>query len=146
MSDFEEKFGLSWLRKVQREAKSFSPYRRYDYDWPWYPKKRIDDFDRIEALLKSTSLPPCWTQTDDKSTYTYTVDMPGVKKADVDITLVDEAVKVQAKAANREYEFTVNMPDQADHSTLTATLEDGVLTLTVSALEVTHKQTKIKVL
>lgn len=61
--------------------------------------------------------------------YVLTVDMPGVRKEDVQIEMTnDSSINIKATRELHEYDFILqNLPKDVDTNQLSATLEHGVL-------------------
>ena len=67
-----------------------------------------------------------------------TVDMPGVQKKDINLTVDKHMVKVQAKAADRDYSFEKefnSFTTTLDPSKVTANFNNGVLDITIKKAE-----------
>jgi HSP20 family molecular chaperone IbpA len=75
---------------------------------------------------------------------TLTLDVPGIKKDDLDISIADRVVSVEAKRGKREFKGIYELDHSYDPSTASAVLEDGVLTLTFERLPET-KPKKIEI-
>lgn len=71
-----------------------------------------------------------------KGEYAMTVDIPGVPKENINIVIHDNMLTIEGKRSTSNeyghYKTSVRLPPDADHDTLSATLEYGVLRLTVS--------------
>ena len=68
--------------------------------------------------------------TEDENGYHYFLNLAGFKKEDVDASVVDGLVTIEAKnegASTASYSFL--LPEGADPSRMSAKLEDGLLTI-----------------
>ena len=82
---------------------------------------------------------------DDKS-WTVTLDMPGVARDDLAITIEGTIVRVETKAeAKRQYKAAYELPEEIDADATQATLENGVLTLALAKKQAESKARKIEV-
>ena len=70
-------------------------------------------------------------QTDDGSLVAY-LDVPGVKKEDLQLTVEDRTLTVRApRSAAHGYRWALELPDFVDPEQTVAKLEDGVLEVTL---------------
>ncbi|MBG9386487.1 Hsp20/alpha crystallin family protein [Caenimonas aquaedulcis] len=70
-------------------------------------------------------------EQDDKA-FTVTLDVPGVSREDLSISIEDSIVRIETKAeAKRQYKAAYELPAELDAETSSAELKDGVLTLTL---------------
>ena len=81
-----------------------------------------------EALRATTNNAASYTQ--DETSYTLTLDMPGIAKDQVSIAIEGAVVRVNSKeGAPRRYNAAYELPLDIDTATSEAKLENGVLTL-----------------
>lgn len=90
--------------------------------------------------------------SEDDEGYTVRADLPGVDKADIDVSLKDRVltIKGEKKKSSEEgdkkryfrretwagsFERSITLPESADASSVKADLKDGVLTLTMRKSE-----------
>jgi HSP20 family protein len=66
---------------------------------------------------------------------TVELDLPGVKKTDVHVSVAGQLVKIEATRRQQKFTRTVELSKAYDPDTLSACLEDGVLTLTAKRRE-----------
>lgn len=71
-------------------------------------------------------------QQDDKA-WTVTLDLPGLAKQDLSIGIEGSVVRIETLAdAKRPFKAAYELPEDIDAAASTATLENGVLTLTLA--------------
>ena len=73
------------------------------------------------------------SSVDDK--LVYEIDVPGLKREELDVNVFGHRVTVTGKRRGRNIRYTANIPEGYDISSLTAKLDSGVLTLTISPIE-----------
>jgi HSP20 family protein len=157
----------NWFKKEQNQESSHLPVRRADY--PQHALARLhDDVDRLfdsffegwgmpslarmsrlgeRGLLPSGFLHPSVDISENKKGYTIRVEIPGVEKDDVKLTIEDDTLfitgeKRQEKEDNdggyhcveRSYgtfQRMISLPADADQDKLEAKFRNGVLTITL---------------
>jgi|10_taG_2_1085330.scaffolds.fasta_scaffold00252_16 HSP20 family molecular chaperone IbpA len=67
--------------------------------------------------------------------YEYELELPGYKKKDVSISAVDGVVTINAARGEKTRKFSVRVSEDAELSTITGQLADGLLTLKVEKQE-----------
>ena len=65
----------------------------------------------------------------------FTVDMPGVQKKDIELTVDKHMVKVTAKTEERDYSFNQEFKMELNPSKVTANFNNGVLDITIKKAE-----------
>lgn len=71
-------------------------------------------------------------EQDDKA-WTVTLDLPGVAREDLSITIEGAVVRIETKAeAKRQYKAAYELPQEIDVEATTARLENGVLVLSLA--------------
>ena len=76
----------------------------------------------------------------------FTIDMPGVQKKDIDISIDEHSIKVTAEnEKGRNYNYTRRFKPTVDASSAVATFTNGVLDITVKKVEEKDKGTKVKI-
>ena len=84
-----------------------------------------------DAFFSDTS-PGFNVEQDDKA-WTVSLDMPGVAKDDLAITIEGSIVRIETKAeAKRQFKAAYELPQDIDAGASGAKLENGVLTLTLA--------------
>ena len=79
-----------------------------------------------------------------KDTLTIKIEVPGVKESNLDITLTENSVNIVGTRNKDSISLVYKIPRIFDSATLQASLEDGVLSLTVDRLE-SSKPRKIEI-
>lgn len=76
----------------------------------------------------------------------FTIDMPGVQKKDIDISIDEHSIKVSAQnEKGRNYNYTRRFKPTVDESSAVATFKNGVLDITVIKVEEKDKGTKVNI-
>ena len=76
----------------------------------------------------------------------FTIDMPGVQKKDIDISIDEHSIKVSAQnEKGRNYNYTRRFKPTVDESSAVATFKNGVLDITVLKVEEKDKGTKVNI-
>jgi HSP20 family protein len=77
---------------------------------------------------------------DDKS-WTLSLDVPGVAKENLGVTIVRSTVNVETQGeTKRRYKFSYELPGEIDAEASQASLEHGVLTLRLAKAEVRQRR------
>lgn len=157
----------NWFKKEQSNEAAMLPARRTEY--PPHPLARLhDDLDRLfDSFFESSGMPslarlsrPSWPGlassgflrpsvdiAENKAGYTIRVEVPGVEKEDVKLTIEDDTLlisgeKRQEKEGNdggyhcveRSYgsfQRVISLPADADQERMEAKFRNGVLTITL---------------
>jgi HSP20 family molecular chaperone IbpA len=101
----------------------FSGWKSYDPYYPW-------------ITWKVTDLAPKnyeFTEVDGKLVLTQ--DLPGVKLENLEITTEKQVLRVGGKRGQEKLSYTYDVRNEWDLTTTTATLTDGVLTVTIAKKE-----------
>lgn len=83
-----------------------------------------------------------WSKEND--IFKLSLEMPGIKKADLKIEVIENSIKISAKNEKRNYQFSTSYPKNLNVETLEASLEDGVLELSAKVKENPTKLIQIK--
>lgn len=103
-------------------------------------KKLIDDSDEIFNYNNNYTV----KTTDD--VLTLSVDLPGVKREDLNVSVVGNDVSITSKRNGKESKFNYRINGTYEPYPTDATLEDGVLTLKFSKRENAKlKQVEVKI-
>ena len=107
------------------------------------PMADINDWVQVPSKQKKAN--PMSYEDRDKD-IVFTIDMPGVQKKDIDITIEEHSIKVSAEnEKGRNYNYTRRFKPTVDASSAVATFTNGVLDITVSKVEEKDKGTKVKI-
>ena len=76
----------------------------------------------------------------------FTIDMPGVEKKDIDITVLEHSILVKSESNGRKYNYARKFKPSVDENSATATFKNGVLDISIKKIEGKEigKQVKIK--
>ncbi len=70
---------------------------------------------------------------EDEKAWTVTLDMPGITREDLSISVEGAVVRLETRAeAKRQYKAAYELPQEIDVDATRASLENGVLTLTLA--------------
>jgi HSP20 family protein len=77
---------------------------------------------------------------EDDTAYQAVMELPGVKKEDVKVDLTSDTLTITAERklaedSTRTFARSLTLPDDVSRDTITAKLEDGILTLTLPKAE-----------
>ena len=102
---------------------------------------RSDFFDIVNRVLDNQSYASSrhfqLTELDNDEGYEITLELPGYKQSDVEVTIEQETLTVVAKKGERSYHSSVILPHEIDTAKSSGKLENGVLTLTFARKEET---------
>jgi len=85
-----------------------------------------------EAFFQPTPATTASLREDDQA-WTVTLDLPGVSREDLSISVEGKMVRLETRAeAARQYKAAYELPQDIDVDATTAKLENGVLTLTLA--------------
>ena len=107
------------------------------------PMADMNDWVNIPSKQKKAN--PMSYEDRDKD-IVFTIDMPGVQKKDIDISIEEHSIRVSAENdKGRNYNYTRRFKPTVDASSAVATFTNGVLDITVSKVEEKEKGTKVKI-
>ena len=107
------------------------------------PMANMNDW--VEMPSKNKKANPMSYEDRDKD-IVFTIDMPGVQKKDIDISIEEHSIKVSAQNdKGRNYNYTRRFKPTVDASSAVATFTNGVLDITVKKVEEKEKGTKVKI-
>ena len=107
------------------------------------PMANMNDW--VEMPSKTKKNNPMSYEDRDKD-IVFTIDMPGVQKKDIDISIEEHSIKVSAQNdKGRNYNYTRRFKPTVDASSAVATFTNGVLDITVKKVEEKDKGTKVKI-
>lgn len=105
------------------------------------------EFERFvnEAFHGASQASPARVAQDDKA-WTVTLDLPGIARDDLSITIEGAIVRIETKAeAPRQYKAAYELPQEIDVEATSAKLENGVLTLALAKQQPVSKARQIEV-
>jgi HSP20 family molecular chaperone IbpA len=73
-----------------------------------------------------------------------TIDMPGVAKKDIELTVDEHTVSIEADNDARQYSITKTFDASLDPDKVTATLNNGILDIKIKKADSIGKTIKIK--
>src|SRR4051794_30615396 len=116
----------------------------------WDPLRDLADLqERLSGMIEPGGTPTTWTPPVDivegDDAWTVEAELPGVDRKDISIELRDNELEISGEIKERErkgilrrrtrrvgeFEFRVMLPGNVDASDVTASMNDGVLTVTV---------------
>ena len=133
---------MSPFERFEKQFENMLPkllQRPFDWRWPGMPEitPKMDVIDQDKEIVVRA-------------------EIPGVEKDDLEVTVTDHSVCIQAKTHKEEKEEKKNyfhqeiihgeiyrsivLPCQVDETRASASFKDGVFELTVPKLETAHKQ------
>ena len=84
--------------------------------------------------------------TQDETSFSLSLDVPGIAKDQLEIAIEGAVVRIQSKeSASRRYRAAYELPQEIDTATSEAKLENGVLTLKLGKLAPVSKATRLDV-
>jgi HSP20 family protein len=98
----------------------------------WDPLRVFDElmsWEPFGAQTVWTALPTSLRVHDDEDGATISVDMPGVDRDDVDLTVHAGTLTITGKRGDQTYRYRVSLSDAIDPASLEAELDKGVLTI-----------------
>ena len=107
------------------------------------PVSQMNDWVEMPSKVKKNN---AMSYEDRDKDIVFTIDMPGVQKKDIDITIEEHSIKVTAQnEKGRNYNYTRRFKPTVDENSAVATFTNGVLDITVKKVEEKKgKQVKIK--
>lgn len=101
---------------------------RYNNIW-----NTFDTFDKFNNVSYRSNVRSHYDETENG--YEYELELPGYKKKDVAISAVDGIITVNAVKGEGTRKFSVGVSEDADLSTISASLADGILAIKVDKQE-----------
>jgi len=107
------------------------------------PMANMNDWVQVPSKQKKAN--PMSYEDRDKD-IVFTIDMPGVQKKDIDISIEEHSIRVSAQnEKGRNYNYTRRFKPTVDESSAVATFTNGVLDITVKKVEEKEKGIKVKI-
>ena len=99
----------------------------------------------VNDAFFSTTQPGYKVEQDDKA-WTVTLDLPGVAREDLAITIEGAIVRIETKAeAKRQFKAAYELPQDIDAAASEARLENGVLTLKLGKLAPVSQASQLQI-
>jgi len=99
----------------------------------------------VNDAFFGAGLPGAQVKQDDKA-WTVTLDVPGVAREDLAISIEGAVVRIETKdQAPRRYKAAYELPQEIDVDATAAKLENGVLTLTLAKKQPVSNSRQIEV-
>ena len=106
------------------------------------PMANMNDWVEVPSKKKTNAM----SYEDRDKDIVFTIDMPGVAKKDIDISIEEHSIKVTAQnEKGRNYNYTRRFKPTVDESSAVATFKNGVLDITVLKVEEKDKGTKVNI-
>ena len=100
----------------------------------------------LETPARASTSTACCTVTQDDKATTLQLDVPGLAREQLQISIEGNVVKLQSVAgAPRQVQRAWELADEIDATASTAKLENGVLTLTLARMVPTDKSVQLVV-
>lgn len=87
----------------------------------------------FDNMVYRTSYEGYYNETENG--YEYELELPGYSKKDVTISAVDGVITINAAKGEKTRKFSVGVPEDAELSSISGQLTDGLLTLKVEKQE-----------
>jgi len=97
---------------------------------PWTPFRDLFGFDPFQALRSNWGFE--YDVVRNESGYEVEVPVPGYKPEQIDVTLKDGVMSVQAKSDRRSFSRSFSVPEDVDTEQITADVADGLLVITLA--------------
>lgn len=104
----------------------------------FYPSSFLNHF--VNRVFDTTDFPSTYLLLTEKG-YQLELPIPGLAKEDIKVQIEDNYLHIVATNNKRYYEYTETIPKDANLDTLQATVDKGILTIT---MERTQKKKNIK--
>ncbi|MGC8913409.1 MAG: archaeal heat shock protein Hsp20 [Thermoplasmata archaeon] len=84
----------------------------------------------IDERMGALPREPLTDVVDGKDSFSVTLELPGVEKDDIDISISGGILKVKVDAPNRKYAKEIELPRDVDEASAKASFRNGVLDIT----------------
>ncbi|MEM4293363.1 MAG: archaeal heat shock protein Hsp20, partial [Thermoplasmata archaeon] len=95
--------------------------------------------------LESAPREPLTDIVETKDSFSVTLEIPGVEKEDIDLTVSGRVLTVKVDAPNRKYLKEIELPKEVDEKSAKASFKNGVLDITFGKKKKEEEGFKIKV-
>ncbi|MEM3397417.1 MAG: archaeal heat shock protein Hsp20 [Thermoplasmata archaeon] len=100
--------------------------------------------DEIKAI-ESAPREPLTDIVETHDSFSVTLEVPGVEKEDIDLTVADRVLIVRVDSSNRKYSKEIELPHDVDEKSAKASFKNGVLDITFTKKKKEDEGFKIKV-
>lgn len=91
--------------------------------------------DDLYAPSRGARLSSSYRVSDVENGLELSLDLPGVKSKDLNVQITDRVINVSGKSRGDDFKHSYRLSKEYDPETVTASLEDGVLTLGFSKVK-----------
>jgi HSP20 family protein len=96
----------------------------------------MDGMQRPRRMIRPTERPTSIGDWEDRNgDIAVTLDMPGIEKKDIELTVDKHMVRVKAKTDDRDYSFSKEMTMELNPDEVKANFNNGVLDITIQKAE-----------
>ena len=96
----------------------------------------MDSMPRPSRMLRPMERPPSIGDWEDRNgEIAITLDMPGIQKKDIELTVDKHMIKVSATTEDRDYSFNKDMSMELNPDKVKANFNNGVLDITIQKAE-----------
>lgn len=87
-----------------------------------------------------STMTPIYRTRKSSDEYVVEIDLPGLQRKDLHVTLKDNCVMLTGTWREKEFSYYARIPHSYDKDAVAATLLDGVLTLKVPAIKIETRE------
>lgn len=130
-----------------------------DWYWPFSSRRRSRPFSLVISEEEPFFRTPLSNISEDENTFKIDAELPGLDKGDIEISITDGALEIkgehkeeekeekEGELVRREYHTSsyyrcFNLPENIDEESIEASLDKGILTVTVPKVEPPKKEAK----
>jgi len=96
----------------------------------------MESMPRPSRMLRPMERPPSIGDWEDRNgEIAVTLDMPGIQKEDIELTIDKHMIKVKATTEDRDYSFNKDMSMELNPDKVKANFNNGVLDITIQKAE-----------
>jgi HSP20 family protein len=136
------------MANIVRSSDLWDPFRLVREALRWDPARELEGYGSVEQALPARAFTPRFDVKETKGAYVFRLDVPGVKEADVEISLTGNRLTIAGKREQERrdegdryfaeeslygrFNLAFTVPSGSDPEGVTASLDNGVLTVTVA--------------